>query len=227
MIGYLILLAAVLLIVYGPHIWARNVLNRYNRTEYFSGNGLDLARLVLERLDIADVTVEETPIGDHYDPQAKRIGLSSANCGRRTLTAAVVAVHEVGHAIQDHTAYRPLRTRTRMVVTAARLERIGAAIMMGVTIIAMLTRVPAAGALMFLGGLATLCIPLVVHLLTLPTEFDASFKRALPILDAGNYIPKEDLPAARKILTACALTYVASALIGLLNVWRWIRILRR
>ncbi|CAB5081404.1 hypothetical protein D3OALGA1CA_1321 [Olavius algarvensis associated proteobacterium Delta 3] len=227
MLVYVTILAAVFLVVYGPHLWARHVLRRYNQREYFSGNGMDLARLVLERLDMADVTVEETAIGDHYDPQSKRIRLTSTNCGRRTLTAAVVAVHEVGHAVQDHTRYPPLRTRTRLVGTAAKLERIGAAIMMGVPVIAMLTRVPAAGALMFLGGLATLCIPLVVHLLTLPTEFDASFKRALPILDTGNYIPKEDLPAARKILTACALTYVVNALIGLLNVWRWIRILRR
>jgi Zn-dependent membrane protease YugP len=99
--------------------------------------------------------------------------------------------------------------------------------MMGVPIITALTRVPAAGALMLIGGFATLCIPLVVHLITLPTEFDASFKRALPILESGPYIPQEDVPAARKILTACALTYVAGALTRLLNVWRWIRILRR
>jgi Zn-dependent membrane protease YugP len=69
--------------------------------------------------------------------------------------------------------------------------------------------------------------PLLVHLLTLPTEFDASFNRALPLLASGKYIPHEDLPAAKKILLACALTYVANALVGLLNVWRWIRILRR
>lgn len=80
---------------------------------------------------------------------------------------------------------------------------------------------------MFMGGFATLCIPLAVHILTLPTEFDASFKRALPILTTGSYIPPEDIPAARKILLACALTYVAGALVSLLNVWRWIRILRR
>jgi Zn-dependent membrane protease YugP len=66
-----------------------------------------------------------------------------------------------------------------------------------------------------------------VHLLTLPTEFDASFKRALPLLSSGEYIPPDDIPAAKKILFACALTYVANSLIGLLNVWRWIRILRR
>jgi Zn-dependent membrane protease YugP len=114
-----------------------------------------------------------------------------------------------------------------MVGTAAKIERIGAALMMGVPLLAVITRVPAAGFLMFLGGFATLCIPLVVHLLTLPTEFDASFKRALPLLASGEYIPQEDIPAAKKILLACALTYVANALVGLLNVWRWIRLLRR
>jgi hypothetical protein len=76
-------------------------------------------------------------------------------------------------------------------------------------------------------GFATLCIPVVVHVLTLPTEFDASFNRALPMLAAGEYIPQEDIPAARKILIACALTYVSTALMSLLNIWRWIRILRR
>lgn len=81
--------------------------------------------------------------------------------------------------------------------------------------------------MIFLGGLATLCIPLLVHLLTLPVEFEASFKRALPTLREGGYIPPEDIPAARRILLACALTYVAGALMGLLNVWRWIRVLRR
>jgi len=227
MLSVLLIGLAVFLVVYGPHLWARNVLNHYNRREYFSGNGLELARLVLDQMGITDVTVEETETGDHYDPSAKCIRLTNTNCGRRTLTAIVMAAHEVGHAVQDHTQYPPLKVRTRMVGTATKLERVGAALMMCVPVIAALTRIPAAGALLLIGGFATLCIPLVVHLITLPTEFDASFKRALPILESGPYIPEEDVPAARKILIACALTYVAGALTGLLNVWRWIRILRR
>jgi len=119
------------------------------------------------------------------------------------------------------------KARTRMIGSAARMEKLGAGIIMVVPVLTVITRVPAAGALMFLGGFATLCIPVVVHLLTLPTEFDASFKRALPLLASGKYIPAEDVPAARKILLACALTYVAGALVGLLNVYRWFRILRR
>jgi Zn-dependent membrane protease YugP len=222
---YLIIIAVAVL--FGPHLWARHVLNRYNRREYFSGSGIDLARLVVERLNLSEITVEMTDTGDHYDPVGKTICLTKSVCGRKTLTAVVVAAHEIGHAIQDQSGYKPLKTRTRMIGTAQKLERVGAIIMMAVPVLAGVTRAPSVGILMLIGGFATLCIPVLVHLLTLPTEFDASFKRALPMLTSGSYIPPEDYPAARKILIACALTYVASSLIGLLNVWRWIRVLRR
>ena len=221
----IVILAVVVL--FGPSLWAGRVLRLYNRDEYFSGNGFELARLLLTDTGLDTVAVEETPVGDHYDPEKKVIGLTTTHCGRRTLTAVVVAAHEVGHALQDRTGYGPLIARTRMVRTAARMEKIGAGLIMVVPVLTIITRVPAAGALMFLGGLATLCIPVAVHLLTLPTEFDASFRRALPLLSSGKYLPPEDLPAARRILLACALTYVASALVGLLNVYRWFRILRR
>ena len=223
----LYIIIAAVTVMFGPHLWARHVLSRYNRREYFSGNGIDLARLVVERLNLNEVTVEITDTGDHYDPAEKTIRLTKSVCGRKTLTAVVVAAHEVGHAIQDQNGYKPLKTRTRMIGTAQKLERIGAIIMMAVPVLAGVTRAPSVGVLMFIGGFATLCIPLLVHLLTLPTEFDASFKRALPLLTSGSYIPPADLPAARKILIACALTYVANSLMGLLNVWRWIRVLRR
>jgi Zn-dependent membrane protease YugP len=217
----------VIFALFGPHLWAKHVLNKYNRQEYFSGSGIDMARMILARLNLNDVTVAVTDSGDHYDPVGKTIRLTSKICGRKTLTAVVVAAHEVGHAIQDHSGYKPLKNRTRMIGTAQKMERIGAVIMMGVPVLAAITRVPSVGVLMFLGGLATLCIPVLVHLLTLPTEFDASFNRALPMLSSGSYIPPEDIPAAKKILLACALTYVSNSLIGLLNVWRWIRLLRR
>ena len=224
---FLLIILAVVIVIFGPNLWARNIMNRYNQKEYFSGNGIDLARLALDKMDLSDITVEKNEIGDHYDPITKTVSLTDARCGRRTLTAVVVAAHEVGHAIQDHSGYRPFQARTSMVGAAAKFERIGAFLMMGVPLLAVITRIPATGLLLLLGGFATLCIPLLVHLLTLPTEFDASFNRALPFLVSGKYIPQEDLPAAKKILLACALTYVANALVGLLNVWRWIRILRR
>ena len=222
---YVILIGII--VIFGPHLWASFVLNRYNRKEYFSGSGIDLARLALDRLKLKGVDVELTENADHYDPANRTIRLTRKMCGRKSLTSVVVAAHEVGHAIQDHIGYKPLKTRTRMIRTAQKLERFGAIIMIAIPVLAGITRAPSVGVLMFIGGLTTLCIPLMVHLLTLPTEFDASFKRALPMLKKDRYIPQEDIPAARTILTACALTYVASSLIGLLNVWRWIRVLRR
>lgn len=69
--------------------------------------------------------------------------------------------------------------------------------------------------------------PHLVHLVTLPVEWNASFGRALPILQSRRVLGARDLPVARQILTACALTYVASSLASLLNLWRWLALLRR
>jgi Zn-dependent membrane protease YugP len=223
----LIIIFILFTVIYGPSLWAKHVLKKYNKDQYFSGTGIDLARLLLDRMDMKSVRVEETELGDHYDPENRVVRLSRENGRNKSLTSVVVAAHEVGHAIQAHTGYRPLQTRNRMITTAHKMEKLGAILMLVVPLITVITRVPAAGFLMLIGGFITLCIPLVVHFVTLPVEFDASFNRALPILAAGDYIPTEDLPAARRILMACALTYVASALASLLNIWRWIRILRR
>jgi Zn-dependent membrane protease YugP len=83
------------------------------------------------------------------------------------------------------------------------------------------------GRLLLVAAVCVLGIPVVVHLVTLPVELDASFSRALPLLRAGHYIPPEDEPAARRILTACALTYLAQALASMFNILRWARIFRR
>ena len=75
-------------------------------------------------------------------------------------------------------------------------------------------------------GIALIGVRLVVHLITLPVEWDASFNKALPILEQGQYLHPDDLPAARQVLKAAALTYVSVALASLLDLARWIRILR-
>ena len=217
----------MLTILLGPGLWAKYVMSKYNRDEYFSGSGFDLARLLLDQTGMTQVPVEPSPVGDHYDPIEKVVRLSQKNCQKKTLTAVVVAAHEVGHAIQDYSGYPPLKTRTQIIQTTSRIERVGVALVMIVPFITALTRAPALGFLTFLGALMALCMPILVHVFTLPTEFDASFNRALPLLAKGNFIPPEDFQAARKILLACALTYVAGALMSLLNIWRWFRILKR
>jgi len=225
--AYLVVIFLIIVVVYGPQFWSKYILKKYNRDEYFSGSGMDLAEILLDRMNLLQVRMEATDLGDHYDPLNKVVRLSRTNCGKKTLTAVVVAAHEVGHAVQDQLGYTPLYLRTRWIVAAQKAERLGAVLMISIPVITAVTRVPAAGVLMFLVGLASLLIPVLIHLVTLPVEWDASFKRALPLLEKGEYIPEDNLPAARRILTACTLTYVASALASLLNLWRWIRVLRR
>ena len=223
----LIIIVLVLVIVFGPQLWAQYILKRHSKQRPgIPGTGGELALHLIANSELDGVTVERTEQGDHYDPIEKVVRLSEAVFDGKSLTAVAVTAHEVGHAIQDHLNYAPLRIRTRLVGVAAFSERFGAMILLGLPFITALTRIPAAGALMLVAGLSVLLVPVVVHLVTLPVEFDASFKRALPILALG-YVPEEDMPAARRILTACALTYVAASLSALLNFWRWIAFLRR
>jgi hypothetical protein len=106
-------------------------------------------------------------------------------------------------------------------------ERFGALILMTAPFIALITRVPGPGLLMFLGGLLTLGLGAVVHLITLPTELNASFGRALPMLEEGNILKEGDEAHARSLLTAAACTYVAASLMSLINIARWWTILRK
>jgi Zn-dependent membrane protease YugP len=178
-------------------------------------------------LNLSAVQVQLTELGDHYDPIQKVVRLSQANWEGKSLTAIVTAAHEVGHAIQDHIGYQPLQQRTQLIEIAQSAEKIGAILMVMIPVVALVIRIPAASILMFLGGLASLGTAALVHLVTLPVEWDASFRRALPLLAKGQYITVKDQRAARLILTACALTYVAASLASLLNLWRWLAILKR
>jgi len=145
----------------------------------------------------------------------------------KSLTAATVAAHEVGHAIQDQTGYQPLTERTRLIRVAQGAEKAGAVVMMTIPLVAALARTPVAGVAVMVAGMMTMGVSTIVHLVTLPVEWDASFRRALPVLQQGNYLSPQDMDGARRILTAAALTYVAASLASLLNLWRWIALLRR
>ena len=223
-----LLLLIVALILVGPQLWTRRVFAKHSalRPDY-PGTGGQLARHLLNRFDLQHVTVETTQTGDHYDPLVKSVRLMPAIFDGKSLTAITVAAHEVGHAIQDHLGYRPLAERTKLVRVAQGAEKVGAVLMMGIPIAAAIARTPAASVIVMAAGLATMGISTLVHLLTLPVEWDASFRRALPILRQGQYLGPEDEQGARSILTAAALTYVAASLASLLNLWRWIGFLRR
>ena len=218
----------ILVIVFGPGIWVQRVLERYSvPANRYSGTGAQLARHLLDKHGLQSVNVEATDQGDHYDPEAKVVRLTEDKFSGHSLTAITVAAHEVGHALQDHDGYAPLRIRTRLVKATRGIEKIGAGVLMVSPFLGIVTRAPAIGLLTFAAGMLTLGTAAVVHVITLPTEFNASFARALPLLDEHRVLKQVDRPHARKLLTAAALTYVSASLMSLLNIARWIAILRR
>jgi Zn-dependent membrane protease YugP len=220
-----VLLLTALLVL--PAQWARWVLRRHGADRAdFPGTGGELARHLLDRFGLGDVTVETTPQGDHYDPAARAVRLLPDHFNGRSLTAVTVAAHEVGHALQDHAGYAPLAWRTRLVGLARGAERVGAGLMMLAPVLLLVTRVPHSGGLVLAAGIFSFGMAALVHLATLPVELDASYRRALPLLASG-YLPRADLPAARHILTACAFTYLATSLLAMVNLGRWLAILRR
>lgn len=223
-----IVLIFVLVVVFGPGLWVKRVLARYSKpADRYSGTGAQLARHLLDENGLTAVKVEPTEHGDHYDPEARAVRLTPDKFEGRSLTAITVAAHEVGHALQDHGNFGPLRWRTRLVKATRGIERIGAAVLIVSPFLGLVTRIPALGLLTFAAGLVTLGTSAVVHFVTLPTEFDASFTRALPMLDRHRILKEVDRPHARRLLTAAALTYVSASLMSLLNIARWIAILRR
>jgi Zn-dependent membrane protease YugP len=191
-----------------------------------AGTGGEFARHLLDGMQLHHVKVEATDLGDHYDPDAKAVRLLPQHLKGRSLTALVIAAHETGHAMQDATGYRPLKERTRLARQAIRIEKVGAVVMLAAPIVMVLARAPQLLLVQALAGALILGLSIVMHAYTLPVEYDASFRRALPLLEAGRYIPERDMPAARQILRAAAFTYVAAAAMSLLDVARWIRVLR-
>lgn len=224
----LLLLVLLVTIVVGPGLWVKYVLQRYSRpADRYAGTGGELARHMLDRLDLQAVSAEITEHGDHYDPDARAVRLTEDKFNGRSLTAIAVAAHEVGHAHQHASGYRPLLWRTRLVKWLAPGEKIGAGVLMLAPFVTLVTRAPVIGLLMLLGGFLVLGLSSVIHLITLPMELDASFGRALPMLREGGYLKSGDEPHARRLLRAAALTYVSVSLMSLLNVARWWAIVRR
>ncbi|MCH9807575.1 MAG: zinc metallopeptidase [Alphaproteobacteria bacterium] len=223
----LILLAIFAAIALLPQWWVNSVIKRHSEERPdFPGTGGEFARHLLDEMNLHHVLVEQTNDGDHYDPTTKTLRLLPQHHDGRSLSAVVIAAHEVGHAMQDATGYAPLVHRTRMALQAHYIEKIGFTIMLLAPVMMIFSKAPILLVIQLLAGMGVLSFTILMHALTLPVEFDASFKRALPVLKAGGYLKEKDMRSAREILRAAAYTYVAAAAMSLLDVARWFRILR-
>lgn len=226
----LIIVAIVLLalISFVPQMWTRWVLNKYSQPHpTLPGSGHEFAEHLIRKYQLNDVRIEETEQGDHYDPIDKVVRLSSANFHGNSLTAIVTTAHEIGHAIQHQTHFEPLLTRTQLVERAQWLKKFSGMALIATPILIPLLHTPMIGIVTFAAGFIAMGVPVLIHLSTLPVEFDASYQRALPLLKEGEYLDDKDLKRARHILTACAFTYVSSSLASLFNLWKWFSGMRR
>lgn len=222
------LIVALLVLLLGPQLWVKRIVRRYQTpADRYPGSGAQFARHLLDQLELQQVAVEETTGGDHYDPVAKVVRLTPPHFQQNSLSAIVVAAHEVGHAMQDRDDYKPLRLRHRLVGVATVLQQVGSALLLLSPLILLGSRSPLAGAVLLLAGFFVMALPVVMTMITLPVEWNASFSRAMPMLKQGGYLLPGDEKAANRLLKAAAMTYVAAALESLLNVSRWLAVLLR
>ena len=225
---YLIVFLVILAFLYLPQLWVASVLKKYNQKpeSNFPGTGGELARHLLDKLGLPAVTVEITDTGDHYDPMAKSVRLTKDKYEGKTLTAITVAAHEVGHAMQDGLQEPMFKLRTNLAKFTFYGQKIGSFLLFVSPFLGLVTRAPSVTFITILAAFLVLGSSLLVHLVTLPVELDASFNKALPLLKTG-YLEKQQHKGAERILKAAALTYFAASLAGLLNFWRWFQVLRR
>ena len=219
----------VTLAVYGPQLWVRYVMRRYGKQlSDMPGTGGELAEHLVDRLGLEGVSVEMTDEGrDHFDPAVPAVRLGPSNFDGKSLTAVAVAAHEVGHAIQFYRKEEIFKLRKKYIPTAVLLQKVGELCLLVVPVVAIVFKAPP---LIF--GFIGLSVVLQLlgagaYLIVLPEEWDASFNKALPILEQGQYVPAENLHGIRSVLKAAALTYFAAALASILNLGRWALLLRR
>ena len=222
-LGVLLLIA----IVFGPQFWIKHVLKKHGEDRPdLPGTGGELARHLLDEASLTQVPVEKTDLGDHYDPEARAVRLLPQHFEGRSVAAVAVAAHEVSHAVQHARYERPFILRLALIKKMSWVDKVASGLLLLAPLVAIILKSPVILLLQLLAGVALLVVRVIVHVTTLPVEFDASFGKALPVLQRGAYLSAADMPAARHVLRAAAWTYVAAALATLLDIARWFRMLR-
>jgi hypothetical protein len=206
-------------------IWAsmktKGTFHKYSEyTTHSRMTGAQVAQAILRDANIGDVRIEPVPgtLTDHYDPRHRVLRLSEGVYGSTSMSAAGVAAHEVGHAIQHAQGYAPLKFRSAWVPVA----NLGGGLSMFILIAAAFMGGAATvmGSKLAVAGVVLFATTTVFTLVTLPVEFDAS-KRALATLRRGSYLSPEELQGAKKVLDAAALTYVAAFVTSALTLFYW------
>lgn len=212
---YLVVIGAVICLLASARV--NSTFQKYSKMRTLQGvTGAQAAEQILRSAGIFDVRVERVAgnLTDHYDPKNKVLRLSDAVYAQATVAAVGVAAHECGHAIQHAKGYAPLKFRTALVP----LANIGSMLAWPLILIGLLFNSQSSYLLIQIGILA-FSAAVLFQLVTLPVEYNAS-NRAIHILEGSGMMYGEEVGAAKKVLSAAALTYVASAAASVLQLLR-------
>lgn len=225
---YLLLLPALIF-----SLWAsarvNSTFNRYSDVRSRNGmTGAQAARRMLDNHGLYHVQIEYVRghLSDHYDPSAQVLRLSEDVYGSTSTAAIGVACHEAGHAIQHAEEYAPLKVRQAIIPMTNIGSRIGMYLfLIGLIITAFAGSTPFGEGIAWF-GIALFSFTALFQLITLPTEFNAS-SRAIKEIESAGILYHDELPAAKKVLSAAALTYVAALAVSLTQLLRLVLILGR
>ena len=217
----MIFLIVLLSISILPVIWINYVFKKNDEIlPNMPFNGIEFGNQLIKELELKDVCLEKTLIGDHYDLDQRKVKVGEDRLRKKSLTSISIICHEIGHAIQHAENYTPLITRTKLVKNTLWINKIAfAVIYIGLPIIFATGYLPLIKVCILL-ILLSLFIGVIIHLVTLEVELDASFNKAMPIIKKK--IPAVYHDSCRSILRAAAFTYVVGVfknLISLRMIW--------
>ena len=217
---YLYLILPAFLLSLLSQFYVKKTFSHYSQVASQRGITADqAARGILDDNGCADVQMETVSgnLTDHYDPKSRALRLSQTTSGSSSVAALGVAAHEAGHAIQHAVGYLPNRIRSAITPVAG----IGSSFGPYMALFGILLGLPALVDI----GILLFSAAVLFYLVTLPVEFNAS-RRALAILGQTGILDTAELPGARKVLNAAALTYVASTLMAFASLLRLILLSR-
>lgn len=211
---YLILVIPAMILAMVAQVMVKSTYNKYAKVSNSRNiTGAYAAQAVLTHYGIHDVRIEQISgkLSDHYDPKAKVIRLSSEVYSGSSIAAVGIACHEAGHAAQHAENYAPIKVRNSLVPVC----NIGSSLGIPIAILGY-----------FLGfepliiiGLLLYALIAVFHLVTLPVEFNAS-RRAINVIDETQLLYDDEMSGTKKVLSAAAMTYVASLIVAIANLLR-------
>ena len=218
--SYIVFVLPALIFALWAQFNVKTTFAKYSRVRSDRGmTGYDAARLILDRNGLGYVRREQVAgdLTDHYDPKSNVIRLSQSVYGAQTAAAVGVAAHEAGHAVQYAQNYFPVKVRSA-IIPVTNLASTAAFPIFLLGIVFSFSTLAYIGVILFGASV-------VFQLVTLPVEFNASSRAVKALADSG--MSEDGVKAARKVLTAAALTYVAALASAIGNFLRLLSIAKR